>query len=84
LDSLPIDGLKAHLRSRFHAPLHRELVKAALKAIELTAAERADILVEIERGPNLAAGTIVEMLDLDRFVDLAPPASSSRARTRQS
>lgn len=69
LDQPRIDDVESHLRTRLHTPLPRTLVVAVRTAIELTAAEQADLLVEMEDGPNLAAGTIVEMFDLDRFVE---------------
>jgi hypothetical protein len=62
-------SLLAHLCESLHAPIPEALITAAELAIDLTIADYANRLVELPRGASLPAGTLVELLDLDCFVD---------------
>ena len=61
--------LEAVLAQHLAPPLQVELVEAAWRAVELVRVDAADCLVEIEAGPALPAGTLVEMLGLWLFVE---------------
>jgi len=61
--------LEAALQRQLIPPLPPGVVDAAERAIDLVRADAADRLVEIDAGPVLPAGTLVEMLGLDSFVE---------------
>jgi hypothetical protein len=49
-------------------PIPEFIIGAAERAIDLTAAGHADLLIDLPNGPRIPAGILVEMLDLNRFV----------------
>jgi hypothetical protein len=57
------------LRARLVGKPEAALVETARAAVELTNSDQADHLVTIPHGATLAAGTLVEILDLDELLD---------------